>query len=135
MAARKLFVNLPVRDLKRSVEFFTRLGFEFNPEFASDNGACMVISSEASVMLVCEPVFKTLCSREICDTSTHHEALFTVSCESRGEVDKLVRLAVENGGKPSGEPQDHGFMYDWSFFDLDGHGWGVLCMTPPGTKD
>ena len=130
MADRKLFVNLPVRDLSRSIEFFSKLGFAFNPQFTGENGACIVLSAEASVMLVPEPFFKTFTGREICNTSTHNEALFTVSCESRAEVDKLVHLAIENGGKPSGEPQDHGFMYDWSFFDLDGHGWGVLCMTP-----
>lgn len=130
MADRQFYVNLPVRDLKRSLEFFTKLGFEFNPQFASDNGACMMISRETCVMLVCEPTFKSLSNREICDTRTHNEALFTVSCESRAEVDRLVQLAVENGGMAAGEPQDHGFMYDWSFFDLDGHGWGVLCMTP-----
>lgn len=130
MADRKLFVNLPVRDLNRSKEFFSKLGFEFNPEFTSDRGACMVISSEACVMLLPEPFFKTFTGREVCNTSTHNEALFTVSCASRAEVDKLVKLASEGGGRPAGKPQDHGFMYDWSFFDLDGHGWGVMCMTP-----
>lgn len=130
MAHRKLYVNLPVRDVKRSIEFFAKLGFEFDPQFASENGACLVINADSSVMLVTEALFKTFSNREICNTRTHNEALCTVSCESRAEVDGLVKLAGENGGKPSGEPQDHGFMYDWGFFDPDGHGWGVLCMTP-----
>ncbi len=130
MADRKLYVNLPVRDLKRSMEFFSQLGFSFNPQFTGDNAACMVISSEASVMLLAEPFFKTFTGREICNTSTHNEALITVSCASRAEVDQLVKRAVAGGGKPAGEPQDHGFMYDWSFYDLDGHGWGVMCMLP-----
>jgi predicted lactoylglutathione lyase len=128
MANRKLFVNLPVRDLERSMEFFSKLGFEFNRQFTGDKAACMVISAEAFAMLLVEPFFKTLTERAVCDTSTHLQALLTLSCESRAEVDKLVKLAIDNGGKPAGQPQDHGFMYDWSFYDVDGHGWGVMWM-------
>jgi predicted lactoylglutathione lyase len=130
MTNRKLFVSLPVRDLQRSVEFFSKLGFEFNPQFSGDHAACMLIGVDAFVMLGTVPFFKTLDTRELCDASTHTEALFTVSCDSRDEVDKLVKLAVDNGGKAAGVPQDHGFMYDWSFYDLDGHGWGVMWMDP-----
>lgn len=130
MANRKLFVNLPVRDLERSKKFFSKLGFEFNQQFTDEKAACMVISGEAFAMLLTEPFFKTFTTRQICDTSTHTEALLSLSCESRAEVDKLVKIAIENGGKQAGEPQDHGFMYDWSFYDLDGHGWGVLWMDP-----
>ena len=130
MAPRKLFVTLPVRDLNRSKEFFAKLGFEFDPNLPGDNAARMLLSDEASVMLVTEPFFKTLTPRAICDTSTHVESLHSLSCESRAEVDKLVKTALENGGTPSDEPQDHGFMYDWGFYDLDGHGWGVLWMDP-----
>jgi len=125
MANRKLFVNLPVRDLNRSMEFFSKLGFAFDPRFTSDTTACMAISGEAFVMLMTEPFFKTLTSREVCNTSTHNEALLVLSCESRAELDRLVKTAIANGGKPSGEAQDHGFMYEWGFFDLDGHGWGT----------
>jgi predicted lactoylglutathione lyase len=130
MANRKLFVNLPVRDLARSMEFFSKLGFEFNRQFTDDKAACMMINGEAFAMLLTEPFFKTFTTREICNTSTHTEALFSLSCESRAEVDRLVKIAVENGGKRAGDPKDHGFMYDWSFYDLDGHGWGVLWMDP-----
>lgn len=130
MAHRKLFVNLPVRDLERSMAFFSKLGFEFNPKFTGDQAACMVINGEAFAMLLAEPYFKTFTPLEICDTSTHAEALFTVSCESRAEVDRLVKIAVESGGKAAAEAQDHGFMYDWGFYDLDGHGWGVMWRDP-----
>ena len=130
MTNRKLFVNLPVRDLQRSIAFFSRLGFELNQQFTGDNAACLVINGDACVMLLTEPYFKTFTTRAICNTSTHVQALLSVSCNSRAEVDELVRIAVERGGKPAGEPQDHGFMYDWSFYDLDGHGWGVLWMDP-----
>ncbi len=130
MANRKLFVNLPVRDLERSKAFFSKLGFEFNQHFTDDKAACMVVNGEACVMLLSEPFFKTFTTRELCNTSTHTEALLSLSCQSRAEVDELVQLAVENGGKQAGQPQDHGFMYDWSFYDPDGHGWGVLWMDP-----
>ena len=130
MANRRLFVNLPVRNLQRSIEFFSKLGFEFSRQFTDDKAACLLINGEASVMLLSEPYFKTFTTREVCDTSTHVEALLSLSCDSRTEVDELVKLAIANGGKPAAEPQDHGFMYDWGFYDLDGHGWGVLWMDP-----
>lgn len=130
MTHRKLFVNLPVRDLKRSAEFFAKLGFEFNPQFSGDTAVCMVINAETHVMLLTEAFFKTLTERAVCDTRTHVEVLTTVSCESRAEVDRMVNLAAENGGTRAGEPQDHGFMYDWGFYDPNGHGWGVMWMDP-----
>lgn len=133
MADRKLFVNLPVRDPRRSREFFSRLGFELDPKFTDDQAACLVLSGQASVMLLAEPLFRTFTERQVCDTRTHVEALLTVSCQSQAEVDRLVRLAVEGGGQQAGEPQDHGFMYDWGFYDLDGHGWGVAWMKPGPT--
>lgn len=135
MANRKLFVNLPVRDLARSKAFFSKLGFEFNPKFTDDRAACMLINGETFAMLLTEPFFKTFTTREICNTSTHTQALFSLSCESRAEVDRLVKTAIENGGKAAGESQDHGFMYDWSFYDLDGHGWGVLWMDPHSVQN
>jgi uncharacterized protein len=127
---RKLFVTLPVRDLTRSKQFFAALGFEFNPRMTDEKAAQMIISEDAYVMLLAEPFFRTLNTREICDTTSHTEALLALSCASRAEVDDLVKRAVAAGGKPAHEPEDHGFMYDWSFYDLDGHGWGVHWMDP-----
>src|SRR5262245_39213534 len=125
-AARKIFVNLSVRDLKRSMEFFTKLGFEFNKQFTDDKGACMIISEEAYVMLLAEPFFKTFTKREICDTATHTEGLFALSCSNRAEVDEIVSKAIAAGGQPAMPAQDHGFMYGSSFYDVDGHHWEVL---------
>jgi predicted lactoylglutathione lyase len=127
---RKLFVNLPVRDLKRSMEFFAKLGFEYNRQFTDDNAACMVVSDEAYFMLLSTPFWGRFTKRAICDTGTHTEALFAISCPSRAEVDELVKKAVAAGGKHAMDPQDHGFMYGWSFYDLDGHHWEVLWMDP-----
>ena len=125
---RKLFVNLAVRDLKQSMDFFATLGFTFNKQFTNDQGACMVISDEAFVMLLAEPFFKTFTKQALCDTSAATEGLFALSCESRAEVDQLVKTALAAGGRPAMDPQDHGFMYGSSFYDLDGHHWEVLWM-------
>lgn len=128
--SRKIFVNVSVKDLQRSMSFFKQLGFEFNQQFTDEKAACMIISSEAYVMLLSEPFFETFTKKALCDSSTHTEALLALSCESREEVDKLVRIALESGGKPAMEPVDHGFMYYATFYDPDGHHWEVLWMDP-----
>jgi predicted lactoylglutathione lyase len=128
--SRKIFVNLPVRDLEHTKAFFAKLGFGFNPQFTDDNAACMIVSEEAYVMLLKEPFFKTFTRREVCDTSTHTEGLFALSCESRAEVDEIVKKAVVAGGSHAMDPVDHGFMYGWSFYDPDGHHWEVGWMDP-----
>jgi predicted lactoylglutathione lyase len=123
-----MFVNLAVRDLNRSKTFFAKLGFGFDPRFTDDNAACMIISEEAYVMLLREPFFKGFTKREPCDTSRQTEALLALSCGSRTEVDEVVKKAVAAGGQHAMDAQDHGFMYGWSFYDLDGHHWEVFWM-------
>ena len=130
MNSRKLFANVPVRDLKRSMDFFSKLGFTFNPKFTDDKAASMIVSEEAFVMLLTEPFFKTFTRKEICNTGTSTESLFALSCSSRAEVDELVKKAVAAGGTHAMDPMDHGFMYGWSFYDLDGHHWEVIWMDP-----
>jgi predicted lactoylglutathione lyase len=129
-----MFVNVAVRDLKRSMEFFSKLGFEFNPKFTDDKAACMVLSEEGYVMLLAEPFFKTFTKKEICDTSSRTEAFLGLSCSNRAEVDELVKKAVAAGGKRAMDPQDHGFMYGWSFYDLDDHHWEVFWMDPKAVE-
>lgn len=128
--ARKLFVNLSVKDVTRATTFFGALGFDFNPQFSSDNTACMVLNDDAYVMLLEEARFRDFTDREICDTSRHTEGLFALSAVSRDEVDTLVQTALANGGAPAQKPMDHGFMYGWSFYDPDGHHWEVFWMDP-----
>lgn len=128
--SRMMFVNLAVRDLKRSMEFFSKLGFEFNPKFTDEKAACMIVSDQASVMLLQRDFFQTFTKRAICDTETHTEALMGLSCASRAEVDEQMRIAIAGGGSAAQEPQDHGFMYGSSFYDLDGHHWEVMWMDP-----
>lgn len=128
--SRMIFVNLAVSDLKRSMAFFRELGFDFNPTFTDDRGACMIVNDRAYVMLLTRPFFQSFTSRELCDTARQTEGLFALSCTSRAEVDELVRRAVANGGSHAMDPQDHGFMYAWSFYDPDGHHWEVAWMDP-----
>lgn len=132
--SRKIFLNLPVKDLKRSIEFFTKLGFSFNPQFTDETGTCMILSEEAYVMLLTEKRFKDFTQKQLCDTRTHTEGLFALSCSSRAEVDELVNTAIAAGGKHAMDKQDHGFMYGWSFYDLDGHHWEVFWMDPATIK-
>ena len=127
---RKMFVNLAVRDLNQSMTFFSKLGFQFNPKFTDDNAACMIVSDEAFVMLLTRPFFQGFTKREPCDTTRYTEALVALSCASREEVDEVVRTAVAAGGTHAMDPQDHGFMYAWSFYDPDGHHWEVFWMDP-----
>lgn len=134
MPSRKLFVNLAVRDLARSKEFFAKLGFSFNPRFTDEKAACMVLSEEAFVMLLTEPFFRTFTKRDLADPSRQTEGLFALSCESRAEVDELVKKAIAAGGAHAMAPIDHGFMYGWSFYDLDGHHWEVLWMDPKAAQ-
>jgi uncharacterized protein len=132
--SRKIFVNLAVRDLKKSMGFFSALGFSFNPKFTDDNAACMIVSDEAFVMLLAEPYFRTFTRREPCDTSRHSEGLYALSCVSRAEVDDMVKKAMAAGATRAMDPQDHGFMYAWSFYDLDGHHWEVFWMDPQAVQ-
>src|SRR5688500_13328455 len=96
---RKMFVNLPVRDLNRSIQFFSALGFTFNPRFTDDNAACMVVNDDAVVMLLTEPFFNTFTRRRVCNTAKDTEGLFALSCSSRAEVDEMVKTAIAAGGR------------------------------------
>ncbi|WP_181767482.1 VOC family protein [Streptomyces albidus (ex Kaewkla and Franco 2022)] len=126
----KIFVNLPVNDLEKSKEFFTRLGYSFNPQFSDVNAACLVISDEIFAMLLVEPFFKSFTKKEIADSRTSTEVMIALSAESREQVDDLTDKALAAGGQPAGDPQDHGFMYGRSFYDLDDHHWEVVWMDP-----
>jgi predicted lactoylglutathione lyase len=126
----QMFVNLPVKDLKRSVEFFTKLGYTFNPKFTDENATCMVISENNFAMLLVEPMFKTFTPKAIADARSTTEVLVALSLDSREAVDQLMEKAFAAGAGRYKEPQDHGFMYAWGFEDLDGHIWEYFWMDP-----
>ena len=126
----KIFVNLPVKDLDKSVEFFTRLGFTFNSQFTDETATCMIVSDDIFVMLLTEAKFQTFTPKAICDAKKSTEVLVCLSSERREKVDEMVRQAVAAGGTTYNDPQDHGFMYAHGFQDLDGHIWELVHMNP-----
>ncbi len=130
--ARKIFVNLPVKDLDRSVKFFTSLGFTFNPQFTDETATCMIISDDIFAMLLIHEKFRSFSPNPISDATQQTEVLVALSCDSRDEVDDLVRKAVAAGGNTYSDPQDHGFMYAHGFQDLDGHIWELVYMASNG---
>ena len=131
---REVFINIAVRDLQKSMEFFRALGFEFNMQFTDDKAACMILSDKGYVMLLTEPFFKGFTKKEQADTAKGTEVMIALACESRAEVDQLVRKAIDAGGSHAMDAMDHGFMYGWSFYDLDGHHWEVLWMDPKAVQ-
>lgn len=130
----QIFVNLPVKNLKQSIEFFTQLGFQFNPQFTDDTATCMIVSENIFVMLLTHEKFKTFTPNPICDAKQSTEVLVCLSAESREKIDEMVRKAIAAGGTTHSEPQDHGFMYGHEFQDLDGHIWELVYMQPSATN-
>jgi predicted lactoylglutathione lyase len=122
----KIFVNLPVKDLQKSIEFFTKLGFTFNPQFTDETATCMIVGESIFVMLLTHDKFKTFTPKEICDATKYTEVLVCLSSESRNHL--MVQKAVAAGGTTYKEPEDHGFMYGHGFQDLDGHIWELVYM-------
>lgn len=126
--ATKIFVNLPVTDLNRSKAFFEGLGFGFNPQFTDENAACMVISDAIYAMLLTEPYFGTFTQKQICNAHENTEVLIALDAGSRDEVQQIIAKAKELGATIYKEPADHGWMYQHSFADLDGHQWEFAYM-------
>jgi uncharacterized protein len=123
-----IFVNLPVADLERSVEFFTSLGFRFNADFTDLAATCMIVAENIFVMLLTREKFATFTPNPICDARASTEVLIALSQATRLDVDQLVTKAIAAGGTTYNQPQDHGFMYAHGFQDLDGHIWEVFHM-------
>lgn len=125
----KIFVNLPVNDLNKTMNFFSELGFKFNPMFTNEKAACMVIGEDIYSMLLVEKFFKSFIpDREICDTKKSAEAIVALSAKTRKEVDELIRKAVAAGGSEYRQAQDYGWMYGRAFKDIDGHIWEIIYM-------
>jgi predicted lactoylglutathione lyase len=130
---RAMFVNLPVRDLDRSVAFFRGLGFEFDRGFADANVACMVVGAGAYVMLLADPFFARFTSRPVAGPDAATEVTLALAVGSRAEVDMLVGRALTAGATPAQPPADRYPMYGWSFHDLDGHLWELVSWDPAAT--
>lgn len=126
----QIFVNLPVKDVEKSREFFAKLGYPHNPQFTDANAASIVISEDIYAMLLAEPFFKTFTKKDIADTGKSTEAILALSAESKQQVDEIMRKALEAGATEPRDPQNESFMYGRSFEDLDGHLWEVFWMDP-----
>ncbi|EGG38398.1 VOC family protein [Paenibacillus sp. HGF5] len=123
-----IFVNLPVKDLEKTKDFFSKIGFEFNEQFTDKNAACLVIGDNIFAMLLTEDYFKTFTKKDLSNAANTTEVILALSAESREQVNDIVNAALAAGGSPSNDPVDHGFMYGWSFQDPDGHLWEVMYM-------
>jgi predicted lactoylglutathione lyase len=132
--ATKIFVNLPVKNLKKSMDFYGALGYKFNPQFSDETAACMVISEDIYTMLLTEAKFKDFTPKPICDATKSTEVLIALSCESRDAVNDLIRKAIAAGGSTYAEAKDLGFMYQHGYQDLDGHIWELVWMDPAAVQ-
>ncbi len=132
---RALFVSMPVADLDRSTVFFAGLGFTFDPSFTGETAACMQVGEGASVMLLSPEAFAQYSKLPAADPRTHALALYSFTVSSRDDVDAVADAALIAGATEADGPEDHGFMYTRSFFDLDGHGWQVMWMNPAAGQD
>lgn len=131
---QQIFVNLPVKDLARAVGFFTRLGYGFEPRFTDENATCMILGENLHAMLLVEKYFETFTPKPAADAKHATEVLVALSLPSRAAVDRLVDAAVAAGGREFRPPQDHGFMYQRAYEDLDGHIWELFWMDPAGPQ-
>lgn len=132
--SQKVFINLPVKDLEKSMTFYKALGYSINEKWTDETAASVVISEEIYAMLLTYPKFQMFTPKEICDATKNTEVLVALSCENREQVDELVKKAVAAGGSTYNEPQDHGFMYGHGFQDPDGHIWEVFFMDPAAAE-
>ncbi len=128
MSAKQIFVNFPVKDLKKSIEFFTKLGFAFNPKFTNENATCMIVGENIFAMLLVEKYFKTFTPKQVSDAHNTTEVILALQFDSRDEVDTVLKKGLAAGGKEPRPTQDLGFMYNRALEDLDGHIWEIFFM-------
>ena len=133
--AKEIYVNLPVKDLDKSIAFFTHLGFTFNAQFTDEKATCMIIGENIYAMLIVHEFFKTFTNRPIADATKATEVILAISSGSKDEVDDIINKAIEAGGASVMPTQDHGWMYARSFQDIDGHMWETMWMDPAGPAD
>ncbi len=126
----KMFVNLPINDLKKSMTFYEALGFTFNPQFTDDTAACMVISEHNYAMLLTHEKFKSFTTKPTPDAQQTTGVLIALALDSKAAVDDMVAKAVHSGGKEPKPKKDYGFMVQGTFEDPDGHTWEPFFMDP-----
>lgn len=131
---KQIILNLPVQDLEKSKAFFAALGFTFNEKYSSESSAFVnIVGDTIQAMLTTEAFFKSLIDKPLAQAKEGNELVICLSCESREEVDTLIARAVAAGGRTPHPPEDHGFMYDQGFEDIDGHLWNLVWVAPEAT--
>jgi len=125
-----IFVNLHVKNLERSVKFFTQLGFKFNPQFTNEDATCMILGKDMYAMLLVEQTFTGFTKRPVGETPKTAEVIVSLMLDNRPDVDILADKALKAGAVNYSDPVEMGFMYNRSFQDLDGHLWEVGWMDP-----
>ena len=126
--AKQIFINLAVKDLKKSMAFYTALGFTNNPQFSDDAGKCMVWSDTIYVMLLSHEKFKSFTDKAIADTKSKIAGLFSLSVDSLDEVNSIMEKGLKAGGIEPNEMRDYGFMQQRTIEDFDGHTWEIFYM-------
>ncbi|HAO06800.1 VOC family protein [Chryseobacterium mucoviscidosis] len=129
MKINQIYVNLPVKDVQKTKEFWTKLGFPTNDEMSNDQSVCVVMNDNTYVMFLTEEFFQTFSERPVPKGDTT-QVLVAISLDTREQVDHMVNTAVANGATQHEEPQDYGWMYHNSFWDINGHGWNVMFADP-----
>ena len=124
----KIFVNLPVKDLDKTIEFFTALGYRFDPRVTDENATCMIVDENIYVMLLVEKFFGQFTRKKIADAHETTEAIICLSAESKNAVNEIIEKAVKAGATTPMPPQDHGWMYQHGFQDPNGHLWEFAYM-------
>ena len=126
--AKQIFINLAVKELQKSMDFYTALGFTNNPQFSDDSGKCMVWSENIFVMLLTHEKFASFATKPIADTKSNLGAIFSLSTDSIDEVNNIVTNGLKAGGTEPSEMRDYGFMQQRTIEDFDGHTWEVFYM-------
>ena len=128
---KQIILNLPVKNLDKSKAFFSALGFTFDPRFSGEKAAFMnIVDDTIRAMLTTEPFFQSLIDKPVVNAREANEVVICLTCESREEVDSLIAKALAAGGRIPHPPEDHGFMYDQGFEDIDGHLWNLVWSAP-----
>ena len=126
--AKQIFINLAVKDLRKSMDFYTALGFTNNPQFSDDSGKCMVWSENIFVMILTHEKFASFATKPLADTKSKLAGLFSLSVDSLDEVNRIIANGLNAGGTEPHEIRDYGFMQQRSIEDPDGHTWEIFYM-------
>ena len=125
---KQIFINLPIKDLNKTKEFFTKIGFKFNQKFTDENAACLILGENIFAMFLIEKFFKRFTKKEISNYKSNAEVINALSVNSKKEVDEILNKVIKAGGKEPREAQNHGWMYGRSFEDINGHLWEVFFI-------